>query len=135
MRKLLFALGVLIMIAVCLFPFVVFGQEATPEPTPDAAQVITDGGFVISQFLAGALTGTLIGGGSVLLALLGVVRFVGGNPALKLAIERLYMSAPAETRAGVRAGVVAAKETFDLADELTDGRLGIVDTVEVPKAK
>lgn len=134
MRKLVFALGVLLMIAVCLFPFVAFGQEATPEPTPapDVAQVITDGGFVISQFLVGALTGTLLGGGSVLLALLGVVRFVSGNPALKLAIERLYMSAPTETRAGVRAGIVAAKETFDLADELTDERL---DTVEVPKVK
>lgn len=34
MRKLVFVFGVLLMIAVCLFPFAVFGQEATPEPTP-----------------------------------------------------------------------------------------------------
>ena len=107
--------------------------EATPVPTPvvtpDPVQVVRDGSTTISEFIIGVITGALVGGGGVLVAFSRVLRFVNQNDALKIAIERLFLSAPVETQQRVRAGVVTAKEAADLANELTDGKISYPVTV------
>lgn len=134
MKKLAFGLLMLVLVLALVAP--AFAQEVTVEPTleatvvatpvvtPDPVQVVRDGSTTISEFIIGVITGALVGGGGVLVAFSRILRFVSQNDVLKIAIERLFLSAPVETQQRVRAGVVTAKEAADLANELTDGTIG-----------
>lgn len=131
-RLIVVFVALIALIGVLFFaPLSSFAQDVTVEPTveeppvvpPDPVQVVRDGSTTISEFIIGVITGALVGGGGVLVAFSRILRFVSQNDALKIAIERLFLSAPVETQQRVRAGVVTAKEAADLANELTDGKI------------
>ena len=106
----------------------VLAQDASLQVTPVAPgmnppQVVRDTSTIITELIAGFLGGALFGGGGVLAIITALIRYLSQNDALKVAIERLYLSAPPQTQALLREGAVAINMLGDLADEVTDGKI------------
>lgn len=104
-------------------------QEAPPVVvTPDgdtppvvvvspAESVITNGGVIVMALLLAFATG----GATVGACLMVFARSIRTNPELARAIERLYLSTPADKQVPIRQIITGAREGIVLADELTDG--------------
>lgn len=127
------ALILITVITVLLCAAPVGAQEATQEPTPVLApapaapapgDVVRDAGTALTELIAAFLSGAVVAGATVLVTLRSLVKTVDQNPVLTTAIERLYMSLPAESRAPLREAVTTIKEGVDLVDRLTDGEVG-----------
>lgn len=128
MRRIWTLITVITLLALLCSPALVWAQaapEATPEVEPAAAvepaDVVRDTGAALTELIAAFLGGAIVSGASVLVTLKSLVKTVDQNPVLMAAIERLYLSLPADTRAPLREGVTTLKEGVDLVDRLTDG--------------
>jgi len=125
MKRRLCILITVIMLGVT--PLAGSAQEATADVgvpvvgiAPDPANVVRDTGTALSELIAAFLSGAVVSGATVLVTLRSLVRTVDQNPVLTTAIERLYMSLPADSRTPLREAVTTLKEGVDLVDRLTD---------------
>ncbi len=106
------------LLIVCLL--VLSGGQVLAQAEPDPVETVRLTGTALVGVLSVALAVGLGGG------LAGALLFVRGlrqNETLKLAIERLYLSASPETQRLIRGGVELGRETIELADDVTDGVL------------
>lgn len=99
-------------------------QEATPDASPppivvvaSPEQTITDINTIVIGFILAFVAGGATVGASFML----FAKRIREQPELARAIERLYLSVPADKQRVVRNVIVAGKEGFDLAEDLTDG--------------
>lgn len=111
-----------LLLAAAIMP--VQGQEATPDAEPPVVVVATPTEQTISNvntIVLGFILAFVAGGATVGGALMVFAKRLREQPELARAIERLYLSIPADQQLPIRQIVVGAKEGIDLAEELTDG--------------
>ena len=107
---------VLVVLVVVLLPSVAAlaqGGETVPAPERITGEVFTLAHLVVTA-LAAAIAGGITVGGSVLLTVTLVVRFILKSPILITAMENLANSWPAPTREGLH-------DTGKLLQEIADG--------------
>ena len=97
------------------------------EQPPDPVIVVRDTSTTLTELIAAFLAGGIVVGGGVLIAIRSVIKLFSDNPALKAAVERLYLSQPVSRRRGIRPIIETGQELFTLLEDLTDEELAEVE--------